>query len=262
VGAETRYRVRRARLAVGDDLLAVDAALAHGATRILQTGERTTVAAVTNGGADLVLKRFHERTLARVLETLALGSGAARVWKGAAVLRAAGFEAPEIVAVLERPRAGVPVWSCAVMRYVAGPSLDALWRARAGAARRRLTLAFADYLRRLHAAGIYSQDLRGANVLVPCEDPARFVLVDLDRVRRYRRLSWRRRRKNLAQVHRSVGRGAPLGEGIRFLHRYLGTPPACDVRRAGADILRLAERKDAEYARRRSAAAAAGARSG
>jgi hypothetical protein len=246
---------------VPDELLAVDAVLAHDSTRVLQAGERTTVGAVTSGDMELVLKRFHERTLARILETLALGSGAARVWRGAARLGAAGFETPEILAVLERPRLGLPLWSCAIARRVAGPSLDTLWRTRAGAARRRLTLAFADYLRRLHAAGIYAQDLRGANVLVPSEDPPRFVLVDLDRVRRYRRLSWRRRRKNLVQIHRSVGRDAPLRDAVRFLRRYLGTPAPGALRRAGTEILRLATVKDAEYARRRSAAAAARARS-
>ncbi|MBI3768034.1 MAG: hypothetical protein HY271_05990 [Deltaproteobacteria bacterium] len=262
MGAERRYRVRRARTPVAEELRAVDAVLARADTRVLQAGKRTTVGAVTSGGAELVLKRFHERTLARVLETIALGSGAARVWRGAARLGAAGFEAPEILAVLEHRRLGLPLWSCAIARHVSGPALDTLWRTRSGAARRRLTLAFADYLRRMHAAGIYAQDLRGANVLVPSEDPPRFVLVDLDRVRHYRRLSWRRRRKNLVQVKRSVGRGASLRDTIHFLRRYLGTAAPGVVRRAGAEILRFAAIKDAEYARRRTAAAAVRVRSG
>lgn len=261
MGAERRYRVRRARAPIPAELLAVDDVLARDTTRVLQVGERTTVGAVQSREGELVLKRFHERTLARVLETMALGSGAARVWRGAERLAAAGFETPEILAVLERPALGLPVWSCAIARHVSGPSLDVLWRSRTGAARRRLTIAFADYLRRLHAAGIYPQDLRGANVLVPCEDPPRFVLVDVDRVRRYRRLSWRRRRKNLVQIHRSVGRGAPPRDALRFLRRYLGVPVAGALRDAVVDVLRLAATKDAEYAGRRSAAAAR-ARSG
>ena len=132
--ADGCYRVRRARVSLPDELLAVDAVLARADTHILQSGARTTVGAVTRDGAELVLKRFHEHTLARVLETLALGSGAARAWRGAARLADAGFEAPEIVAVLERRRFAVPIWSCAVIRHVAGPSLDALWRTRGGGA--------------------------------------------------------------------------------------------------------------------------------
>ncbi|TMA82847.1 MAG: hypothetical protein E6J72_01625 [Deltaproteobacteria bacterium] len=266
VRADGCYRVRRARVSLPDELLAVDAVLARADTHILQSGARTTVGAVTRDGAELVLKRFHEHTLARVLETLALGSGAARAWRGAARLADAGFEAPEIVAVLERRRLAVPIWSC---------------------------VAFADWVRRLHAAGIYPQDLRAANVLVPAEEPPRFVLVDVDRVRRYRRLSWRRRRKNLVQLARSVGRAASLREHVQFLRRYLtepagrladgapvarrlpgevgrdaghrrdrDAPPRGAVRRIGREIVRHADVKDAEYARRRSAAAAARARSG
>ena len=116
---------------------------------------------------------------------------------------------------------------------------------------RTLTIAFADYLRSLHAAGLYPQDLRAANVLVARENPPEFVLVDLDRVRRYRRLSWRRRRKNVVQVHRSVGRGAPRRESLRFLQRYLGNPSPSELRRVAAELVALGERKDAEYARRR-----------
>lgn len=257
MAADRGYRVRYATAPVPAELLAVEGLLADPRARVLQAGDRTTVAAIAVGGTELVLKRYRERTLARVLETAALGSGAARMRRGAARLRAAGFDAPEVVAVLERRRFGLPIASCAITVRVPGPPLDALWRARAGSARRRLTTAFADYLRAVHAAGVYPQDLRGANVLVPTEDPPRFVLVDVDRVRRYRRLSWRRRRKNLVQVHRSVGRGAPLRDAVRFLRRYLSRPSPGAVRRAGADILRVARGKDAEYARRRAAAAAA-----
>jgi hypothetical protein len=162
--------------------------------------------------------------------------------------------------VLERRRFGILLRSCAITRLIAGPGLDVLWRMRVGAARRRLSDAFADWLRALHAAGIYPQDLRAANVLVTGEDPPRFVLVDVDRVRRYRRVAWRRRRKNLVQVHRSVGRGASLAEAARFLRRYLGPAAAGRVRAVGAEIARRGRVKDAEYARRRAAVAAERAR--
>ncbi len=249
-----RYRVRQHRGPMAPALLAVDDLLAREPRRVLQASARTTVVTLTLDGRELVLKRFQDRTPARVLETLALGSRAARVWRGAARLEAAGFATPEVLAVLERRTLGVALVSCAVTAYVAGPALDALWRERVGGARRRLLLDFADYLRRLHGAGIYPQDLRAANVLVASEPPQGFVLVDVDRVRRYRRLSWRRRRKNLVQVYRSIGRAASLAERARFLRRYLGRREAGDLRRIGGEIMRLGRRKDAEYARRRAAA--------
>jgi hypothetical protein len=252
---ERDYRVRQVCGPLPPQLLAIDEVLAGDRVRVLQDGSHATVAVLPVDGTELVLKRFRDGTLTRVFEVLALGSSAARVWWGAACLRAAGFPAPEVIAVLERRRLGIAIASCAVTRRVPGLALDELWRARRGAARRALTIAFADYLSRLHEAGIYPQDLRGANVLVPCEQPPVFVLVDLDRVRRYRRLSWNRRRKNLVQVHRSVGRGARRSEGLRFLRRYLGAVGHAELARAATEIVRLGRVKDAEYARRRGATA-------
>jgi hypothetical protein len=243
------YAVRRG--AVAAKLCAIETVLADPATIMLKESPRVTVARVGSGEHQLVLKRFRETTPLRILEGLFVGSGALRVWRAAALMRAAGFAVPEPLAALEDRRFGVVVRSCAIARWVAGQPLDDLWKARRGAARRALTLAFADYLRRLHAAGLYPQDLRAANVLVTSEDPPTFVLVDLDRVRRYRRLAWRRRRKNVVQVHRSVGRGAPLGESLRFLQCYLGDPSRAELRRVAAEVAALGRRKDAEYARRR-----------
>jgi hypothetical protein len=245
------YRVVRSSAPLAADLLDVDGILASPRARVLKESARTTVAVVTIAGADLVLKRFREIGPTRVFDVLALGSGAMRVWTGAARLRQAGFAAPEIVAVLERRRLGICVASCAVSRWVPGEPLDQLWRMRRGAARRTLTVAFADWLRRLHAARLYPQDLRGANVLVTGGDDPEFVLVDLDRVRRHPRLSWARRLKNVVQVHRSVGRGAPAADRLRFLRRYLGDVSRAELRRAVREVLDLSRTKDAEYARRR-----------
>lgn len=249
---DAAYEVRHGTVA--PELRAVEAVLAAPSTRVLKESARVTVAVAAQDGGRIVLKRFRERTLARVLEAVALGSSAHRVWHAAMLMRDAGFAVPEPVAALEQRRFGIALRSCAVTQFVDGPPLDELWRSRSGAARRSLTLAFADYLRRLHAAGLYPQDLRAANVLVTAENPPAFALVDLDRVRRYGRLSWRRRRKNVVQVHRSVGRGAPRRESLRFLRRYLGDPPAAELRRVAAEIAAMGRRKDAEYARRRGLA--------
>jgi hypothetical protein len=247
--AETLYTVRHG--AVAPALRAVEDVLAAPETRVLKDGRRGTVAAVRTAEGTLVLKRFRDDTPLRFAVALALGSSAHRVWRASALMRDAGFAVPEPIAALERRRFGVAVRSCMIARWVDGPGLDEVWRMRRGAARRSLTIGFADYLRGLHAAGLYPQDLRAANVLVARENPPLFVLVDLDRVRRYRRLSWRRRRKNLVQIHRSVGRGAPRRESLRFLRRYLGNPSAAELRRVAAEIVAYGRWKDAEYARRR-----------
>jgi len=254
---EAPYEVRHASGPIPAELCAVESLLARPGTTVLKESPRVTVARARIDDRDLVFKRFRDHTVTRGLVVAALGSSAARVWRAATLMRNAGFSVPEPVAALERRRFGIALRSCAVVCRVAGPALDDLWRSRGGGARRRLTLAFADYLRRLHAAGLYPQDLRAANVVVAREDPPEFVLVDLDRVRRYRRLSWRRRRKNLVQVHRSVGRGAPLRDSVRFLRRYLGVHDRGELRRLAGEINALGARKDREYARRRAAGARA-----
>lgn len=246
--ADAPYTVQHG--AVPSELRAVEDVLRAPDARILKQGRRGTVATIRHAGATLVFKRFRDDTPLRIAVTLALGSSADRVWRASVLMREAGFAVPDPVAALVRRRLGIAVRSCMVARWVDGPALDELWRARQGAARRALTIGFADYLRGLHAAGLYPQDLRAANVVVARENPPLFVLVDLDRVRRYRRLSWRRRRKNVVQVHRSVGRGAPRREGLRFLRRYLGEPSAAELRRVADEIVAYGRRKDAEYARR------------
>jgi len=252
---ERAYRVREARPALPADLLDVERVLTSATTRIVKDHGRTTVAVVEGDGGAVVLKRFRDAAPLRIVEGLVLGSRALRVREAAARLRAAGFAAPEILAVLEHRRFGTTIGSCVIAAWVEGTPLDELWRARRGAARRALTTGFAGYLRGLHAAGIYPQDVRAANVLVTPDSPPRFVLVDLDRVRRYRRLSWRRRRKNLVQVHRSVGRSASRAEAVRFLRHYLGPVSREQLRRAAAEVVRHGRRKDAEYTRRRAGAA-------
>jgi lipopolysaccharide kinase (Kdo/WaaP) family protein len=249
---ERSYALRRGDVPAA--LRYVESVLVAPTTRVLKSNARVTVAVVPADGDALVLKRFRDEGPLRLVQVLVLGSSAARVWRAAGLMQAAGFAVPAPVAVLEDRVLGIAARSCAVSRWVDGAPLDEIWRARRGAARRSLTLAFADYLRQLHAAGLYPQDLRAANVLVANENPPRFVLVDLDRVRRYRRLSWRRRRKNVVQVHRSVGRGAPRRESLRFLQRYLGNPSPPELRRVAAEIASMGRRKDAEYARRRGLA--------
>ncbi len=241
------YTVRVAAGPVPPAVLDVDALLARPEIEVLQRGDRATVAAVRLDGDEWVVKRFRERAW----KVLLFGSSAGQVWDAAARLHAAGLPVPEMRAVLERRVLGLVRWSCTIARRVQGGSLEEVWAAQSGEARWRLTRAFADYLGRLHGAGFYPQDLRAANLLVASVEPARFVLVDLDRVRRYSSLSWERRKKNIVQVLRSVGRRASATERLRFLRRYLDAPSRGQLRRYASEILTLGQEKDAEYARRR-----------
>ena len=75
---------------------------------------------------------------------------------------------------------------------------------------------------RIHAAGIYHQDLKGTNIL--WQDSTvhgpRLYLVDVGDVTRPRRLAWRRRVRNLVQMCEIPGRFWTNREKALFLKYY------------------------------------------
>src|SRR5262249_34053938 len=113
-------------------------------------------------------------------------------------------------------------------------------------ARRALARALGELFRRLHAAGVYHNDLKDVNVLVRGE-PHRpeCVLLDLEDVRCAAGVARRRRQKNLVQLERTLGRQAAATDRLRFLKAYLGEASLRPERRAWAEaIRRRADAKD------------------
>lgn len=115
----------------------------------------------------------------------------------------------------------------------AHPRLDHLARdtARSGDAEAlsRLVLASADWLGRMHRRGIYHGDLKGVNVRVDQRGAQpRFVLIDTDAVKVFRRtVDERRRIKNLSQLAASITRDVTRTHRLRWFRRYclaLGVP--------------------------------------
>src|SRR5439155_3852486 len=106
--------------------------------------------------------------------------------------------------------------------------------------------ALGELFRRLHAAGVYHNDLKDVNVLVAGTVAAqRCVLLDLEQVRLLRRVGRRRRVKNLVQLARTLGREAAATDRLRFLHAYLGSAATRADRRTWARaVARRTARKD------------------
>lgn len=229
--------------------------------RVFKQDAASTVLLMANDEMSVVVKRQRLNTWRRRADALLHGSPARRAWKGAHRLRLLGFPAPRPLAVLERRAAGI-VWECVyVSAELPYPRLDAYWRKRAPqwsvAQRRRFLRALATFVRCFHLTGLYTGDLRDANLLVAQADPEarhwRFCLVDLDRIRRPFVVSRRRRFKNLVQLDRTAGRAVRRTERLAFLYEYLGGRPSARKRRATLRrLLRLRARKDREYAERRA----------
>ncbi|HJU63266.1 MAG TPA: lipopolysaccharide kinase InaA family protein, partial [Candidatus Binatia bacterium] len=91
--------------------------------------------------------------------------------------------------------------------------------------RRRFMRGMGELFRSLHKQGIYHNDLKDANIVVRADSNGgteRFYLVDLEGIRRYRRLNRRRQVKNLVQLNLSLGAYLRPTDKLRFLVSYLG----------------------------------------
>ena len=231
-------------------------------TRIFKQDAGTTVTLMSDSTQSVVVKRHKLTHWRRRADALIHGSPARRAWRGAQLLQTHGFPVPQPLAVVEKRRAGLVQESVYISQALPYPSLSDYWRESTphwSMAQRRLFLReLALFVRSFHAAGLYSGDLRDANLLVEeCEvqhGPRwRFYLVDLDRLKHCPSLTLRRRVKNLVQLDRTLGHRARQTERLFFLYAYLGPPlPSSKQRRALLKtLLSVRRRKDREYAKRK-----------
>jgi hypothetical protein len=227
---------------------------------ILKQDKGTTVALISLAHQPIVIKHHLLRTWRHWGDALLHGSPARRSWLGAQLLQSHGFPIPRPLAVFERRSAsGVSEsWYCSEGLLGQLP-LDLYWRRQrtqwSFRQRRAFLQALAEFLRSFHAAGLYTGDMRDANLLVKEEDGGcwKFYLVDFDRVMRMTSLNQGRRLKNLVQLERTLGRSLHVSGRLFFLYRYFGDelPPPAQRRAFVQRLLRLRNRKDREYARRR-----------
>jgi tRNA A-37 threonylcarbamoyl transferase component Bud32 len=106
------------------------------------------------------------------------------------------------------------------------------------ALRRQLTVAFAQFLARLHEAGVAHPDPHPGNLLLewPRQDEPRFTLIDLHAIRFGRPLTWPATRANLVEFNRWFQLRASRTERARFWQAYTQArqtlPPATPTERA------------------------------
>ncbi len=231
-------------------------------TRIFKQDAGTAVTRMSDSTQSVVVKRHQLTHWRRRADALIHGSPARRAWRGAQLLQARGFPVPQPLAVVEKRKAGLVQESVYISQALPHPPLSDYWRESAphwSVAQRRFFLhELALFVRSFHAAGLYSGDLRDANLLVEeCEVQHGprwlFCLVDLDRLKHHPSLTLRRRIKNLVQLDRTLGRRARQTERLFFLYTYLGPPlPSSKQRRSLLKtLLSVRRRKDREYAKRK-----------
>jgi tRNA A-37 threonylcarbamoyl transferase component Bud32 len=223
---------------------------------VVKLQRKVTVGRVTTPAGCLYVKRYTLHAWRVALGSIGRWSPARRAFDAARRLAARGFGVPEVVAAVEDRRLGVLRRSFFVTREVTGAvTADRYWEAvaaRSASERRQFASWLGDVFRRLHAAGVYHNDLKDVNVLVrPGADGLEAVLLDLERVRIGHSVSRRRRTKNLVQLERTLGRAVGATTRLRFLRAYLGPGASgLEIRRWATAVNVAAARKDRRAAPR------------
>jgi hypothetical protein len=161
-------------------------------------------------------------------------SGAVKSLRGAVILRESGIPTARPLAAVDSRSWGM-LNGCVFLseEIESGKTADAYWReelvpmkGKKGMRRRNRFLgALGELFRCLHNQGLYHNDLKDANILVQpaaSGNAERFYLLDLDGIRRYRKLNRRRQVKNLVQLNRTLGKYLRAANKLRFLKGYLG----------------------------------------
>ena len=181
------------------------------------------------------IKRYNAFSWRYRFGSIFQSSRAVKSLRGAVFLSEAGMFTARPLAAVDSRSWGMLNGSVFLSEEIQnGKTADAYWREELltikgndGIRRRKRFLkTLGELFRCLHKQGLYHNDLKDANILVQAiasGSAERFHLLDLEGIRRYRKLNRRRRIKNLVQLNRTLGKYVRAADKLRFLEGYLGT---------------------------------------
>ncbi|MGH9345008.1 MAG: lipopolysaccharide kinase InaA family protein [Terriglobia bacterium] len=224
-------------------------------TTLKRTG-RTHAGVYADGDTEFFIKRVMTGGWADGIAQRLRGSRAARTQRGAAILSAAGFACPRLLAAVEERSGGAIRASYVLNERLAQARMMSVFALAGGRNFRRrkwASQAVAHEVHRLHGAGIYTRDLQETNLMLEAADEGdsiRVYFVDLEDFRRVRRVSTKRRLLNLVHLDRSIGRFVSRGQRLRFLYYYLGERPGrAEARRIVGRLIAMRHKADARMRR-------------
>ncbi len=198
----------------------------------------------------LYVKRYRTWRFLRKIAYLFIPSKAMLEWRLGHDLVHRGIMSPPPLLVAEE-RAGLFIRNnflitCGIEPYQSVYSL--IQTIHEHTERRRFIAALAHYIHRVHDAGFYHDDMSSEHIFAFIEEnKTDFALIDLDNGRVFRKVSQRRRIKNLFQILRSLDeRQLDNQHRLFFLQEYLGEPVSSQfideinglaLRKTGAPVL-------------------------
>jgi hypothetical protein len=220
VGSGRGWRRRDVSLEDLDRAIAAhDAALARDPSAVVKRGTKSRV---TRHGFAFVKEALSPRLLDRVADLVAPNRRRAG-YRNAHALEVRGVPTARPLAFVRRGGRTFTVYEDLSPR----PRLDhrarAAWRSGEWDRRRRRETieAHADLGAALHRRGVWHGDWKGCNWLVEERGHrTSFRLVDTDRVRFSRRVSWSRRMRNVAQLAASIPVVVSRSDRLRWWRRY------------------------------------------
>ena len=193
---------------------------------VLKNGPRAAVTRVRHNDYWLCIKEYRRRSIFDRFKTRLGISPAIRAWNGARYLHSKGIETAKNLALVE-----VPGKYYLFTRFLdAAAPLDFLIRERFVEpltqpeimAKRTLISQLGRWLRHVHDLGVYHDDWSPKNFMASQQDKTwNFKIVDTESVSLRKRLTYRRRVKNLSQLS-SARFGVTGSDRMRFLLAYAG----------------------------------------
>lgn len=242
-----------------DTLLKEHASPSHHNTATLKKTAKETISLLTAAydGIEykVVVKEWFCATLLARLRYVLFSSRARRNWIAARALRVRGIPTPDALALVEYRSGLLLKRSLLFTRYVeAAHELNAYVLSRYGGAlssatrqeKKRFIQTLAELIRDMHARGIYHADMKSNNILVREDGDAwKLFIIDLDRVRFRKSLSFKQRANNLAQINASVADCITPADRILFFRHYAkGRLPALESKQYFRQIVAIGRKKN------------------
>ncbi len=253
------YRHKTCPAGLLDTLLKAHAYPSRDTTATLKRTAKETISLLTatHDGIDykvVVRESFCATFLARLRYTL-FPSRARQNWIGARALRVRGIPTPDALALVEYRSGLLSKRSLLFTRYIEGAcELNEYVLSRYGGAlspatrkqKKRFIQTLAELIRDMHAKGIYHADMKSNNILVREDGDAwKLFIIDLDRVRLRKSLSFTQRANNLAQINASVAACITPADRISFFRHYAkGRSPAPGAKKYFRRIMDIGRKKN------------------